>query len=74
MEDFRAVERNDQGFEAVGLGRLDLGEIAQEDFVHHIVGGVHELGNANCHGGPFWRRYAGAPGALDGHRGQRDCN
>ena len=49
MEDFRAVECIGEGFKAVSLGRLDLGEVAQEGFVHHVTGGVHELGNANCH-------------------------
>ena len=31
------------------IDRLDFGKFPQESFVHHIVGGVHELGNANCH-------------------------
>ena len=49
MEDFRAGERIGKGFEAIGLDRLDLGKFPQKGFVHHIIGGVHELGNANCH-------------------------
>ena len=62
MENFRAVERIGQGFEAVSLRRLDLGKVAQEGFVHHVTGGVHELSNANCHGGPPKPRRTGARG------------
>jgi len=51
VEDFRPEERIGQGFEAVGLNRFDFGKFAQKSFVHHIIGGVHELGNANCHSG-----------------------
>jgi hypothetical protein len=53
MEDFRALERIGQGFETVGLDRLDLGKFPQKSFVDHIVGSVYELGNANCHGRPY---------------------
>jgi hypothetical protein len=50
VEDFRAVERIRQRLEAAGLDHLEFGKVAPEGFIHHIGGGMHELGNANCHG------------------------
>ena len=58
LENFRSLERIGQRFEIIGLDRLDFGKFPQESFVDHIVGGVHELGNANCHGVSTRSRYS----------------
>ena len=57
VEDFRAGEGIGQAFDAVRFNRFDFGKFSQEGFVHHIIGGVHELGNANCHSGSTRSRY-----------------
>jgi hypothetical protein len=51
MEDFRTVERIRKGFEISCLDHVDFGKFPQESFVYYIVGGVHKLGDANCHRG-----------------------
>ena len=52
MEDFSTFQRMGDRVRAVGLDRLDLGEIGQEHVIHHIAGGAHDLGDTYGHGGP----------------------
>lgn len=48
-KDFRTIERLGYGFDIIRLDHFDFGTLPQESFGDDIVGGVHELRNANCH-------------------------
>ena len=51
MKNLRTLKRIGKSFEVVSLNRFDFGKLPQKSFIHHIMGGVHELSNADSHVG-----------------------